>query len=376
MDMSNFDQKFEGLFERYKRRPEDLAGYKKLYEDGKETARIWEESETTDAAPFDDLMSKSEMINHLVTVHKLAEAAGKAISLANGTKATKDELRHYHDRIHARQQAPDAELTLYKTIWTQDNEGGRALTGDFRLGGFPIPTVKHNHVVVMSEGVSAAAEAIRSNKPIEGGKTMTASERKLLSELINNDFGTLKQEMKAFAADALAAKLAEVNTEWGDKESKIPDYASEATNLASSHQGQLDALRARHREEERVLVAAHEAEMAEITRKASAAGIQLSTKVVGAVRDGQRTSQTTYQAVLVGKKDAIEAATAENKAFTERALLTLESQRLTAQRRVLVSGVGPEAAKFLDSIPTAKELMIKAAESSSDMKQINSNTKS
>ena len=75
----------------------------------------------------------------------------------------------------------------------------------------------------------------------------------------------------------------------------------------------------------------------------------------------QMVSKTVYISTVEGRKQALDAAEKENKEYTERALLTLEAQRLAAQRKVLVSRVSAQAATILNEIPSAKELMVEAA---------------
>jgi len=73
-------------------------------------------------------------------------------------------------------------------------------------------------------------------------------------------------------------------------------------------------------------------------------------------------SGRTTEAKVAGLQAAIKAAEAEVEADRKRALNTLERARLTAQRKVLMSGVSEEALTILDTIPNARTLMVEAAQ--------------
>lgn len=320
----------------------------------------WELQVPVDTVAFTDDLSKGDMIDHLIDTHGLDNFyVGGNVVHRGGTKATKEDLRKFHDAMHSEQSDPNAVFRLWG-IW---KDGTDEAEFRFTLGGHPFPAVKHTHMAVdVPDNVTEVAKAIRDNKPIVG-KPMNAQERKLLTELVNNDFSGLKQQMRELAADTLASNIAEINADWDAKEKKIPDFAGQATDRMRKQSDEWAAMKARHEEERRKMSEKHTDGLKAIIGKAKEQGVTLrEEQETYADEFGQKKTRPVYRAEVEGRRDAIKTATEENKQLLDRALMTLEKQRLAAQRKVLVSGVSQEAAEFLDTIPDARTMMVEAAQ--------------
>lgn len=310
------------------------------------------DQERLDVPPFNDDMSKDEMIQHLLEFH--GPAGGRAIYVGshmvsgNGTKATKDDLRGWHDRQHESGQIVTWNVT------TTYNGSYHEPTVSF--GGVP-----HNHAAItLNDEQSKVLSAVRQNQKVSG-TTLGARDQKVLKELVDNDFGSLKAEMRAFAADTLSAKISDINEEWDRKEKSIPDFATQATDQHRKHSDKVRALQQRHAEEMKALKEAGEDAAKKIADKAKEKGVVLKEGQESYVDEfGVKRTRTIFTAEVEGRKEAIAEATKENTKMVDRALLTVEKQRLTAQRQVLLSSVPDAALPIVESIPDAKTLMVEA----------------
>lgn len=312
-----------------------------------------EARETLVAPPFNDDMSKDEMVQHLLEFHQ--QPGGRGITIhnhgvsSNGTKATKDEMIRWHNNQHERGITSAFNVT-------------QKYNGSYYEPVLTISGTLHNHAAIrLNEEQGKVLAAVRDNQKVSG-TTLGARDQKVLKELVDNDFGSLKAEMRAFAADSLSAKIADINEEWDAKEKSIPDYATQATTQHRTHSDKVQALRARHQQEMRLLEEAGKDAFDKIAAKAKEEGVDLkedSEKFFdNAIQ--QNRQRTVFKAEVEGRKEAIAEATKENTKMVDRALLTVEKQRLTAQRQVLLSSVPDAALPIVESIPDAKTLMVEA----------------
>lgn len=327
----------------------------------------YQTKEVLEVPAFTDDMTKAEMLEHLVEYHDCRgqRVAGHQIT-EYGCKATKGELMAFHDRVHLAQDAGNPSVNYLQRVYKRTT-GVSSMQYEYRftLGGFPFPKMRHRHgLVSMTAEQNKAVAAVRSNRRAAGEGILSVQDRKVLTQLVDNDFNALKQEMRAFAADSLAAKVSEINADWDQRETKIADFATQATDLQRKQEQEWAELRARHAEEQRKMRQDHEDAMKKITDKADEKGVVLSTTQIRQLGEDGKTwvNKTVYVATVQGRKDAIAGAEKENKTFLDRALLTLEKQRLTAQRQVLLSGVPTEAMPIVESIPDARALMVEAEE--------------
>lgn len=290
-----------------------------------------------------DDMTKQEITDHIRDHHGVGNIRG--IRVTANMKVTKEQLLKWHEKQHAIIEDPKSEFRAHAGIYRHDTgkhsgvwfrlvEGGRYNEDAFAL------LVDHRHEDIISEATDeqlAAASRARSNERVSD-KPLSPAERKVLKELVDNDFSALRSETQQFAADAFEAKKAEIELDWKDAKEKIPALVDEMIELKRKQKDEMAALEARH-----------EAARGKIRQKADNAGIVLKEGYGGDV-----------QGEVQGLKDAMTRTKAENDAMLQRALMTIERQRLTAQRQVLISGVTKESAEILDTIPDAKTLMVEA----------------
>lgn len=167
-------------------------------------------------------------------------------------------------------------------------------------------------------------------EPLDPSRPLNASQRKALKDLVDNDFLALRSEIQQFATDMARQRRDELRTEWADRGADPASFITRAEALAQEYRVAADALRL----------------------EARRSGIDLDMPTL---------YQDKIKARTDGLAEAIREAEQEIKADQVRALNTLERARLTAQRKVLMSGVDQEALSILETIPTAHDLMIQAA---------------
>lgn len=348
-----------------------------LYEAG---LRLIEKMTSADnrleAMPFNDERSKQEMVDHLIRYHGITEING--YTLSGSTKVTKDRMQSFHDHVH---EVLDDPRSVFAYRGNRYEHGGgfgpQFVVEDVQGRSVPLPVQPHTHgLVTLSDEQRAALEQVRDNQRVTGTVT-SVQDRKVLTNLVDNDFRGLKQDMRAFAADVLAARKREIDAEWDDREQKIPDFATEATELHRESGKEWDEMIARQQEEKRLLQEQHDDAFKAVSDRAAEAGVtleQTTRRVEDPDHRGKTQTATVYVAVVKGRKEAHEAAVRDNAAYLERALLTLERQRLAAQRQVLLTGVPDDAMPILDSIPAAEEMMRMAQQDGdSQTRQITSN---
>lgn len=170
-------------------------------------------------------------------------------------------------------------------------------------------------------------------------KPLTSSEATALRGLIENDFAALAQDMRAMAADARRDRIEQVEKEWAARK----DRSGYWTEKARKYVQRVDE------------------DVAEMVKRAADDGVQLNVK---------QSYTREITTVLVGKSQALNEATAEVENDLKRALITLERQKLQALRQVILARITPEAQEVLNAIPSAKTLMVEAAQERAAQKQV------
>lgn len=186
--------------------------------------------------------------------------------------------------------------------------------------------------------------AVPQGKPtvdITKGGLLGSTQRKALKDLVDNDFLALKAEINQFANDMAQQAREKVRAEWAKKGANKETYTEKANALIRKYRDDADRL----------------------VLEARSKGVDLKVPSVDRYSSG-------IEASVSGLKEAIDAAVQVVEADRKRALTTLERQRLTAQRTVLMAGVNQEALAILDTIPDAKTLMVEAAKQRTDMQGI------
>ena len=266
-----------------------------------------EDSTTAKALPFND-MPKHDMEKHLINAHRFY------IGSAVGSRWSKERAIEFHDKFHQDHKDPEVR----NAHWAFDHE--------------------HEQVEQDPEQQKRFEQVLNGALP---DKPLSASERKVLKELVDNDFNRLKSEMRQFSADALNVALAEVKAEWESKVEDGPRYVA-----------RMDEIITRAREEASLLV-----------EEAKTNGIAVNGIDVYSRREGG------YR--VIGRDEALSKVMHEHQATLDRALLTLDQQRLATQRIVMLSGVSAESRKLLDTLPTARTAMVEASQAEQNVKQIN-----
>ncbi len=253
-----------------------------------------------------ELMTVAELRHHLGLQH-----GGQPY---RSTKWSKDRLVAHHQEQHDIDAFEEFQpRTLNASLAYPPRADGRSWVSDHWV---------HTHANVEPTPQQAEALAkLREGQP--PGKVLSASERKNLQELVDNDFGSLKAQTKRFATEAEAAETAAIVAEWESKLSRVDVWVD-----------RYRALQAKQREEHQKLVA-----------QAIAAGVSLNNGV-GTVR---------------GRDEALAEVRARYSSQLASAQAQIEAQRLGAQRTILMAGVSAEGLTLLATIPTAQEAMLAAA---------------
>lgn len=202
-------------------------------------------------------------------------------------------------------------------------------------------TIHPRYAASRSPHTHTAVPQGKAEVDLTKGGILNSTQRKALKDLVDNDFLALKAEINQFANDLAHQAREKVRAEWAAKGADKEVYRLKANALISNYRNERDRLIMEAR------VAGVEVKMPNIDRYNS-----------------------DVEAKVNGLKEAIDAAIAVVEEDRRRALTTLERQRLTAQRTVLMSGVNKDALAILDTIPDAKSLMVEAAKQRTDMQGI------
>lgn len=272
------------------------------------------------AAPYTEDLSKQALVDHLRDVHGMNNISGTALPVdARKARVTKERLVTVHSSMHRTLDKPTAEVNV---------QGGRVYDGTTHYG-VPLPSIAHVHAeVTVKAEVQEALESIRSGaNPLEGSR-LSAGERSALIRLIDNDYGALKTDLQGLAAQALANDLAQLELDWRERRAKISTWQAAVQVVR-------DDVRRR---------------MEEIKQDADRDGILM---------EWNRTGSEILQVVMTaaGYEKAVRETKETNKKMLDSALLKLERERLRAQRRVLLTGITPEAQKILETIPSAEKML-------------------
>jgi len=272
--------------------------------------------------PFEE-MTKAEQVEHLIEIHGINSMYGHHLSAK--TKVTKDEMERLHRATHAVMEAPDVQVSANALWLSSDGQRTRAKN----------PNIDHVHEEVKVTITDVQAEQIKAAK--EGGqisaKPLSIAERKVLTDLVSNDFKVTEQQIREMAADALQGQIDDLKKERVQKDAKAEKFKAKRAEIIAKANAQLRA------------------EVA----KLNAEGITVDRWGI-AGSEGGWSLQFGYEKY---DKEA-ERVRKENHALLNRALIRLEGQKQVALRRILLSGITKEAAALLETVPTAKELMVEA----------------
>lgn len=180
-----------------------------------------------------------------------------------------------------------------------------------------------------------ALEKAKAGEPISD-KPLTASERTVLKQLVDNDFSRTATQIKQMAAHALEVREAAIQATWQAKIEAAEQYKEQVKNLR-------DTLRGKYRE---------------LVEQAKADGIDLGDQHYR--NEPFSFYDSSYQTSVAGLAADLKKAKDENQALLNKALLDLEEQRLIVQARILRSALTAKTAAILDTLPTAEQVMLEA----------------
>lgn len=318
--------------------------------------------------PF-EAMNKNEQFEHLRKVHNYSNYWT--------SKTTKAELESIHNTLHEILDAPEAKLTFSEHV-INDALAGRVpmenvkeslalRTGVSTRYTVSLPLVPHTHALVAPDAkVNLDNLSPEMIQDIRDGKkvavTLNPTERKVLGQLVENDFKALEQQMRSFATDQTAARLQDIDEDWDSKLARLPDYAKEATKLRKRTDDALRKADEAYKEKRRKIQEERDEQHAEIARQATEDGVVLEMKTTQETDENNKTvNVTVFTAQVKGRAEEKEAAKKEIDQQLRRGLMTLNQQRLAAQRQVLLTGVPSAAMAIIETIPSAQALMIEAA---------------
>ena len=180
------------------------------------------------------------------------------------------------------------------------------------------------------EVAAAAQQIIKGEKPIA---KLNAAERKALTALVDNDFAALAAEMRAFAAEVRKSRKADALAEFEAKKKDADKFRKRMEKATEKFK----------------------AAIAAIKEEAEAEGFMVAN-----LPYNYSGKHVTFEVAALA--EALKAIEDEVNADLERALSAQRSAHLAAQRTILLTGV-PEgvATQVLNSIPSAKEMMVQAA---------------
>ena len=293
--------------------------------------------EPVQCVPFDSMLSKGEMVDHLRNAHGIHSIAGTHVH--EKMKMTKDDLVRVHRQHHEAQAELEATGRTERYRDVQQPDGSWKKEPQLRIRRFhamlnPI-VIPHEHGVQNTDAARADQEAVDAAK---SGKTlpkMTSSELTRLGKLVDNDFANLRSEMQQFAADTKNSRAEDLRAEFAKTKDKSVEYQAKANKLIDKA----------------------EAELKELVAKAKDEDISLIVPSFRETRYGDRYAVTAENKA---RDKAMRTLIDEVDTQLNRALMSLEQQRLTAQRRILMAGISETAKQFLDEIPSAQELMVKS----------------
>lgn len=267
---------------------------------------------------FTDDSTKKNIEEHLRTKHA-------RFGWIN-SKSSKNEMLRFHESFHG---VGSNGYQDYRH--TPEDKHHQHISIDINIIdnlGVPMTDIDADRTKIITDKALAQAGE---------GKPLNATQRKSLQTLIDNDFAVLTGQMRQFAADMQKEKQDEVNADYTEREQKATEYTVSLRVLRNKQADVQTALTRKHLDE------LHEFD---------------ANLDDGFSRDGSTLSGTVY---AKGKKEAIKVANTDVVRDLNKALTEAERQRLSAQRTVLLASVTPQALDLLDTIPSARDLMLRAA---------------
>lgn len=278
----------------------------------------------TPLVPDAHKMLKADLAKHIRTHHS---------SWGVSYGMTRADLRAVHEALHDGARYHDLGILTFP----DDYE----LVPQFQGRPTHPLAIPHTHGDTGSEKPltpeqQEAIEKAKAGEPISD-KPLNASERTVLKQLVDNDFSRTATQIKQMAATALEVREASIQAAWKAKIEAADTYKAEVKKLA-----------AKMRQEYNDLVEAAKNDGIELGRDKYTRD------------DAFRVYETAYTTNVTGLAAELKKAKDENTGLLQKALLDLEQQRLIVQARILRSALTDKTAAFLDTLPTAEQVMLEA----------------
>jgi len=164
---------------------------------------------------------------------------------------------------------------------------------------------------------------------VEKVRPLNATQTRNLTALVKGDFQVMRSELQQFAAEQKHNKTEEIKAQASFK--RMEEVKAAAIEVCREYQKK----------------------MQELSYQAQKDGISLS--YTGVASERVSVNDSTINA-------KIQQAHSEIDLELRIALATLERKEIQAQRKILVASITQDAEDILNSIPTAQQLMVEAAE--------------
>lgn len=281
-----------------------------------------------------DGMNKKDLYAHLQQYH------GDRVGGWNQTnsKSSKDDMETIHAKLHE-----EIDYTQTEAVLAQLQRDGYTTSVWVRnpvvsLEGEPTfaPTAEqvHEHIFVTSTTAEEDRKVFEAVTDGTLNRVLSVTERKALERLIDNDFAGLRNEMQNYAKEILETRLEGVRDDFAAKQKEAEKAQKAAAKTVTDLREKL---------------------LKQI-EDAKSNGITLDFQAIGHLQP------VNVKTTVAGLVEAEKKVKAENQSDLASGLYTLERQRLASQRLVLLAGISTEGQKLLDTIPSAQNLMIEAAQ--------------
>lgn len=276
-------------------------------------------------------MNKKDLYAHLQEFHSEHVGSWHGVT----SKSSRDAMEEIHAKAHEKTDYTQAVQSLQivpseygdRQVWVNNPqpapEGTQFARQDRQV---------HEHIFVTattSEDDRKTLDAVTGGSL---GRVLVVTERKALERLIDNDFAALRNEMNAYAKEILESRLEGVRNDFAAKQKDAEKAQKAGAKLVTDLREKL----------------------LKQVEDAKADGITLTFPSIP--------QPESVGVSVAGLVEAEKKVKAENQSDLASGLHTLERQRLASQRLVLLAGISPEGQQLLNTIPSAKNLMIEAAQ--------------
>lgn len=174
-------------------------------------------------------------------------------------------------------------------------------------------------------------ESTTTQKAVEAVRPLSATQARALAKLVENDAEQVRAEIDEFADAQIADAVERITAEWEATEGSSDAWEDKARRIMSRY----------------------ESSRLRLIREAKDAGVTLTIPRVGRDRYEDRLSVT-----VEGLKEAIEQEKERINTARRAAKNRLHRQKLALDRRVLEASITSQAQAVLDSLPSARDLML------------------